>query len=39
MQASPMRRRRLRAWGLLAAALLRALAGLASLGRGSRPGP
>ncbi|MCT4810740.1 hypothetical protein LZK49_31810, partial [Pseudomonas aeruginosa] len=28
MQASPMRRRRLRAWGLLAGALLLALAAL-----------
>ncbi|MCT5986629.1 hypothetical protein LZM94_25910, partial [Pseudomonas aeruginosa] len=31
MQASPMRRRRLRAWGLLAGALLLPLAGRASL--------
>lgn len=39
MQASPMRRRRLRAWGLLAGALLLALAALASLALGSRPVP
>ncbi len=39
MQASPMRRRRLRAWGLFAGALLLALAALASLALGSRPVP
>ncbi|HEJ5220562.1 TPA: iron chelate uptake ABC transporter family permease subunit, partial [Pseudomonas aeruginosa] len=39
MQASPMCRRRLRAWGLLAGALLLALAALASLALGSRPVP
>lgn len=38
MQASPMRRRRLRAWGLLAGALLLALAALASLALGSPGG-
>ncbi|MBW6312358.1 Fe(3+)-siderophore ABC transporter permease, partial [Pseudomonas aeruginosa] len=37
MQASPMRRRRLRAWGLLAGALLLALAAPALPALGSTP--